>query len=286
MRITKVIETTLDVVGDDMYAFDLDQMCIGLLIKKYVGRNYKSCLIIEVTRILRRSNVRMLETLDGKASVDVQFEVKAIVYIENEVVHGCKVVSKYPDRIHLKSEHAVIIITNASFYMGACEVGDIIPTVMERVRYSPGESLITMKALPFLPHHNKVIYKLTDSNPTNFRDEEAEEIDSQKLTPAEKKVTDFFASLTEPKKRPLIPIEKMSGYVIIDPCRRGVYSVKQADIKDEDVVVEKSMEGVGEMAIRQYGMHVRMLDGFRKTYKSMADVKALSAVWKMYSSAK
>lgn len=291
MIVTKVIESSLNLVGDDMYS-DLDTTCLKLLTEKYKGRNYKSCHIIEVVRILRRSRARMLETLDGKASVDVQFEVRAIVYIFNEVIHECTVIAKHPDRIRLKSPYAMIIIVDANSYMGVCEVSDVIPVRANKVRYAPGGTLITVKASPFLPvFSDRVVYKITGPGRSAYTGKEAEKI-AAGWSDEEKKVVKFFSDLVYPYKKTakikdaFVDADKIAeGYVYVSdmsPPSRGAHYIKEKDISEDDVVVGRTAGEVREVVLRRFALHIAMMDGFRKTYPTIVHTKKYKSVWDMY----
>ena len=110
MLIKKNIETYVDITDpNDIYAPDLDAMLMTKLTNKFVGICCNSCYIVNINRIVKRSNVYMIQTLDGYAQTCVTFEVDAIIYINGEIINGCKIVRKEPNgRIHAKSDIAGI----------------------------------------------------------------------------------------------------------------------------------------------------------------------------------
>ena len=165
MIIKKLIETYIDIDDpSDVLCADINKMLIDKLTNKFVGVCYKSGLIMKINRIIRRSYIYLQTTLDGYGQTSVKFEVDVLIYKNNEVINGCKIIKKEPNGIiHANSKYAGIqmsIQQNMSIF----KEGDVVPIIVKRVRYNINHTSISVSAIPFIPiEYNIVYYKLIDT---------------------------------------------------------------------------------------------------------------------------
>lgn len=291
MRIIKEIETNLTIFGSDIFSPDREITCTRLLTEKYAGKNFKSCHIINIHKILEVSSRRMNETLDGSANINVRFEVNAIVYVKDEIIHGCKVVEKDANGvIRFISPNAALYIEESPDYAGICNVGDIIPTIVLKVGYTPNQTQITAAVMPFVPLFNKpIVYKI---------EEKKVECYIKVIKVDDDKTTKFFANLLypykkyapKPKKMTFVEMNKIpnirKGYLVIptgDIYLNGAYHTFEHTIaKKHGTVVEHDIQHIYQTYISEYTMYKDTLEGFKKTYPLLSDVKKYKKVWEFY----
>jgi hypothetical protein len=210
MRVKKILETFLDFSDPkDIYSQDRDKMIMDKLIEKFVGVCYMSCYIVKVNKIIRRSFIYMKDTLEGDAHISVMFEVDAIVYHTNEIVHGCTIIKKEPNGIvHGKSEYAGIQLSVQS-NMAIFKEGDVVPVIVQRVRYNVNQSAVSILAMPFIPITKQtVLYKINGTLLNNQVDElkslleeiKLEHETIKKFNKNEKKIYNFFSDMLNPNK--------------------------------------------------------------------------------------
>jgi len=205
MLITKSLETAVDLLDpNDIFAPDIDALIIKKLTERYANRCYQSMLVLKVLRVIQRSLVRMADNrLDGGAFVNVQFEVEGIALCQNEIIHSCKIIEIMPNAITAENKYAGIKIQQDQTTK-ILQVGQIVPIVVQRVRYTPNEALISVMGSLFVPKVQGNVYCSLTSGLTP---EETEKVSVMldKIRAEEKQIpkgnlTDFFASLLYPYK--------------------------------------------------------------------------------------
>lgn len=156
MIITKVIETSIDLDDPDseIYNPNKEELCMTKLEKRYVGKCYQSMFINKISKIIRISDVIMVDNRnDGMAYLDVQFEVTGIYFITGEILNGNEIkkigtniilAQRTHASIHLKPDPTKIIYNSLS-------LGQKIPVVVINSSYSINKDEITITAAPFTP---------------------------------------------------------------------------------------------------------------------------------------
>jgi hypothetical protein len=207
---------------NDMFSENRDEMLINKLTEKFVGTCYNSCFIIKINKIIRRSYIYMKDTLDGDSQSSIMFEVDALVYLKNEILNGCTIVKKEPNGvIHAKSEYGGIQI-NITRNLDIFKEQDVVPVIVRRVGYNINQPEITIKASPFIPMNEPLIYYRSTGVLTDNQIENISEIIKQinanesallKLSANNKKIIKFFVNLLNEKSqinKKLGKIEKIS----------------------------------------------------------------------------
>jgi hypothetical protein len=159
MLIKKYIQTYLDIEDpNDMLSANRDEMLLSKLTDKFVGKCCNSCLILKINKIVRRSYIYMKDTLNGDAHSSIMFEVDALVYTKNEILNGCTIIKKEPNGvIHAKSEYGGIQI-NIPRNLDIFKEQDVVPVIVKQVRYNINQTEITIKASPFIPMNEPLVY--------------------------------------------------------------------------------------------------------------------------------
>jgi hypothetical protein len=325
MKIIKQMETTLNLHGADIYNLDVDFVCIKLLTDKYVGKNFMSCHVTEVLRIIRKSDRYMTQMMDGSCSIDVQFEVRAIVFTRGEIIHGCKVVEKDSDgAIRFATSVTAAIMVDRD-YAGVCNVDDVIPTIVNQVRYALNTSEVTLSVTPFEPNFDDpVVYKVTSSDfpaadhPSVCAERETSDDFDEKsvdvtgvriaeletaLDAGDKKTIKFFANLMYPYKK-MVKIPKAlkfidladisnlkKGFVVIpkgmDMGRKGAYHFDDVDTATAmGIIIEQSAESIQSAISMEVLDYLEGLNGLRETYPTTKESRKYVAVWRHFLSRK
>ena len=163
MRINKTLETTIDLLDpNEIFQNDYEPILLKKLNERYVNKCYQSIFIISIEKIIRRSNVKLsYDRLDGAGYIDVQFEVSGEVLIENEILHGCRIIEINQHAITAENSFAGIKLKKNSLHeeqneyysqlMQLLQVDYIIPVIVKQVRYIPNKPAISVIATPYIP---------------------------------------------------------------------------------------------------------------------------------------
>jgi hypothetical protein len=311
MKITKKLETRLDISSKDMYCPDYNKNFMQILNTKYLNRCYKSIYITDILQILNRSPIHCkTKTLDGEAYVDILFEVSGIVYEEEEIIHNCKVIEILNDSMIAKSEHASLqikIINNSTVFKKGTE----IPVIVKKVRYKPFEQGISVIAIPFVPIKKPIIYYKISSDQTNvaivnkstqlFDFKNLDKIiDTLKSLKKNKISYKFFQEFIYPYKKykqtpgkgtslSLDNLNKLkTGDVVYQPESYldddNYYLLNEKDIvKLNPIFVEIDKSQFIYHILNLYQKNLIKLIDFIQLYDTKEKIKEKEDVWKMYA---
>lgn len=157
MFIEKTFETKLTLLDvNEIYNYDLKNLCIIKLNKIYAGKCFKSCFIIKVTEISQHSLRNLNDILDGSFNVSVRFRADCVVFLSGEIIPRCKITQIEPNnKIYAEAEYSSILIEcndpevavqKTSFYMPNMN----IPVIVYKARYIPYRNKISVIAYPFV----------------------------------------------------------------------------------------------------------------------------------------
>ena len=162
MLITKVLDTRVDLATHaEIYGANVVEILMSKLKTRYLETCFSSMLILEILEIIRYSDRIMVDNrLDGGAYINVQFKVSGMILLKGEVVHGCKVSKILNNNIIVKHQY---ITGNMSAdpkrkIIGIVKLNQIIPVIVDDVRYNIGKSQITMMCKPYTPQPYPEIY--------------------------------------------------------------------------------------------------------------------------------
>lgn len=173
---------------NDIYNPDPDSVIKRHLEERFKGKCYKSCLILEIIEIVKRGHLEFSRQLNAHVNVNVCFDVKAVVYHTDEVIHKCKVINIQDNNfIVCQSEYAVIHLQknlriDDSNISNIFKVNQEIPIIVKRTRYDIDKKMITVSGVIYIPYPEKlIVYKvrppLTDQKEQKSGPTETKEID-------------------------------------------------------------------------------------------------------------
>lgn len=322
MIIKKVLETSIDLFDPaEIYTHDVEALLVKKLEERYKNRCYQSIYVLRITRIIRRSSIKMKTTrLDGSASLNVQFEVEGEVFIEGHVMHGCKVIEIHTNAITAEHAHAGIKLQKdpSNKISQTLQVGQVIPVVVKRVRYIPNQKEASMIATPYIPNvTDEPVYKI--NSPISPAETEKLDMFFQQIEEEEKLHVElkknrkyaFFQDLMYPYKVNMkydkthvaetlgmkpIPLQlkdllKINSGMLIYPSEdnksnRRVYHSAKSSVPSGLMTVDTSMFPVVANYLNQYLTYLMTLRGFVETYNTDESVKKLITYWKLCKMAK
>jgi len=322
MYITKTIDTTIDLLDPvEIYQHDVNSLVLKKLNERYVKKCYQSILITEIISIIRLSPIMMSDNrLDGSAYVDVQFEVGGVIFIEGEVLHNCKIIEIHSNAITAEHEYAGIKLRkNANDVLSKIlTVGQHIPVVIEKFKYTPAQSSISMIGSPFIPMANdkQIIYYITSA----MTEEDKEKMEllfnfidkEEKLHPAitKQKQYAFFQDLLYPYKVnqkfeqnalvkkynfQQVPIElknminMKNMYVVYSdkiPKQNKIFFTTEQKVNIELDIIEIDAFPLFASICNEYLLYLQALRGFVETYDTVSKLQALTTYWKICKNAK
>lgn len=320
MLINKVLETTIDLLDpNEMYQPDINAILIKYLKARYVKRCYQSMLILDVLKVLNRSNIKMSDNkLDGSAYVDVQFEVQGVVLIAGEILHGCEIIEIHSNAITAKHEYAGIKLqkTANDQISKILRAGNKIPVIIQKVRYNPNQTSITAVAVPYTPEMQENIYyqiveglNPSDTDKLDSMLEKVKEEEALHEKISKEKAYEFFKDLLYPfkmnqkyeqskiaSKLKLKPVTltdvksllNINSGTVIYPVeehrhtKRLYYSKQEMkDSNDGKVIVETALYPVIADSINKYYLYLQALRGFMETYPTLDKMQELANYWKI-----
>jgi hypothetical protein len=322
MKVTKILETRLDILNDDMYCCDYNARILRILNDNYINRCFKSIFILDIIRIIRRSAPHCKnKALDGSAYIDISFEVSGIVYDKGDVIHNCKII-KIDDngKMHAKSKYASIHVNGSNSLVSFKET-DEITVLVRNAGYGINDTEISVSTIPFVPIiKDSIIYKIVDDEDKSKDKSEDKYIDNfikdieqiEKQLVKHKKtnpqIFKFFKELVYPYKTykvddfgksydiSMINLLKLKkDDMVFKPCNYlddNTYLL----INDKDKIkVEKTYTTtIIEISKQDYILHIfnlyktnlLQLIGFVESYDTKDKITASQTTWKLYNTVK
>ncbi len=295
MLIHKEIHTILNLVDpEDIYNPDLVSLCKQKLKEKYVNKNFMSCHILDITKIIDVSTKRMNRTLEGGCSLSVYFEVKALQFSRGDILHGCEVVAiSSKTELIAKTEFAGIKIICLD--TGIYKVGDKIPVILGSINYDVGQPEISATASQFSPTFPEtqvfeITEPLTKSTANKYLLDQIHDFETKSMTSDEQKRYKFFDALIFPykKEKKLSSVKKFDkigelkkGSIVSFPNELSK-SKKCFVLSNEDPTTSISADAFYATILIQYLKHLQALHGFVDAY-NFQDIKKHTLMWKTYN---
>ena len=168
MLITKILDTSIDL---KTHAEIYDPDVVGILMKKlrdrYNGKCFSSMLILDIIEVIRYSDRIMVDNmLTGAAYINVRFKVSGMVLVQGEVVHGCTVTKVLDHNIIISHPHVngYMPADAKCKIMGIIAIDEIVPVIVDNIRYNIGKPQITMSCKPYTPQpFLEVFYNIIDT---------------------------------------------------------------------------------------------------------------------------
>lgn len=323
MRIRKVLDTSIDLTNpSDIYQHDKNALLIKKLNARYQNKCFKSILILNVDKIIRSSPIMLNDNqLNGSAYIDVQFEVEGIILIKDEVLNNCTVTEIHNNAIIAKHEYASILLkSNINDKISKIlSPKQKIPIIVERVKYIPEQSTISMIGVPFIPSSTptryfniieRVLPDESDKINTILQEIDKEEKEHKNLSIT--KQYKFFQELLYPfkvnQKYLLSPFAKQNNFTEVKLDLSKILSIEKGIIAYPDEIHKKhkifvhsknfnmSQPDISIINIRAYPLfasicnkyllYLQALRGFVDTYKTPKDMSPLMTYWKLCQNAK
>lgn len=315
MIVKKILETRLDIKDINfIFCQNYKEKIVAELKTKYVGVCYKSIFVMEILRVIRKSDMYCKnKILDGSTYMDVTFEVRGIVYEKGEILHNCKILQINTNgTMHAKGRYSSIYVKNIEG-MNIFKVGEEIPLIVNMCRYNIYETEISVSAIPLIPIAKKpVIYNVTVDDEKDLRSTiEAKfpfadlrtlvkNIDKYKKD--NKAIYKFFHDLIYPYKKDIEKIGKETEITLdnllannnpiyspdtrLDDDTFQILSDKDVDeLKKMDSCIAKidiDMENYVLMVLYEHLKRMQILYDFIATYDSTEKIKSKSSIWSLY----
>lgn len=182
-----------------------------LIARKLEGRCYKGCYIHRVEEIVKMGDC--LINQEGPASVgimSVMFRVLAEVFMAEEIINGCEIITRDPSGILICKKNNAIVTLAKNPILESLKPGDIISVRVGNVRYTVGADKVAINAIPYIPDANFTVYAI---DPTKVDESRLEDVQARILSEQElaaelrngmetAKAWDTFAKLLEPYRNP------------------------------------------------------------------------------------
>lgn len=136
------METLLNLPASELYR-PIDEVIMQQLEQRYVGYCERQCLVTQISRIIRRSDVRMTQSrLDGSGDVSVSFEVIGNVLNVDDLLAGCRIINI--NNNELICTHPKVTLTVIDNYLArSLQVGNAITVRVTGASYERGTKTIT-----------------------------------------------------------------------------------------------------------------------------------------------
>lgn len=321
MIVKKIIETSIDLLlPSEIYSTNIDALIMEKLKKRYLNICYQSILITKIVEVIQRSAVRIVNNrLDAGAFVDVRFKAEGIIYLEKEIINGCKVSEIRGKNIILEHKYATIMIqdTNNKNIYQTLNINQIVPIMVGKCKYSISQKNMTITGALYTPQLRPNIVFIINNGMEPYELQkfkivlqEIEEKEKQLDLLKDRKLFEYFQNLLYPfkvnqkyeqsdkaKKYQLQPIgitvedlsELQSG-VIVFPCedhfkhRRIFYTKKMQDLDQlGDLVINNGLYYILTQYLSKYINYIDALTEFLLIYdsdKGPTDAyKALKTYW-------
>lgn len=315
MIVKKILETRLDIKDINfIFCQNYNERIISELKTKYVGVCYKSIFVLEILRVIRKSDMYCKnKILDGSTYMDVTFEVKGIVYEKGEILHNCKILQINTNgTMHAKGKHSSIYVKNIEG-MNIFKVGEEIPLIVNMCRYNIYETEISVSAIPLVPIVKKsVIYNITGDATKDlryaieskfpFNDLQMLVKNTNKHKKDNKAIYKFFHNLIYPYKKDIAKIGKETKITLdnllanqdmiyspdtrLDDDTYQILSNKDVDeLRKTDsgiATINIDMENYVLMVLYEHLKKMQILSDFITTYDSTEKIKSKSSIWSLY----
>ncbi len=140
---------------------------ISMLEKKFVRKCYMSALILRILRIVRKGSIQVNQSCIGDqyanpvyGTIDVEFEIEALVLNPQEILTGCIVRNNNDyNGIYCDTQYAGIYLIENKLHE-SLQVGQIVSIVVQDSVYEVFHEKIAVQAVLFIPHEYCIAYEV------------------------------------------------------------------------------------------------------------------------------
>ena len=205
MLIEKQLQTSILLsTPDEYYSPDINAVLMDKIKQRFEGVCQKSILILKVVEIIEKAyTVFSKRRQDGSAMCDVRFLVQGIVLAQGNIVHNAIVKNIDKKGNIIARNKYVAVYLKKSMSLQTIRKGQIMPVRIGLIKYTIGQTQMSINAFPFIPRYRKaVIYKTN-----NYQNSGIIKILMKELTDEMKRhegldtdVYEFFIKLMNPYK--------------------------------------------------------------------------------------
>lgn len=311
MIITKTISTGLDIHNPMEIFIDPEVSLMNILKHKIAGKCFRDCHILDIAKIIKRSNCKIVQRgPDCYGVINIQFDVKAIVYSQGEIITGCKVVYKDKnDKIIIcMSEHATICLQSDKS-LESIRADQFIIVRVGQVQYHPGSAKISVNAFPYMPRKTSAVFELNGQLDDKEKavvslileqiNEQEKELEEATKESDSKDRLEFFKKVlyvgTSPggTKENLIELAKKGVFAgfytrhakiaLWEPI---VYKYNKMPEGDDMIFRNYTLFSGLETLLRDYLSNVQLLKEMLKIYNTSEIVKDHRNLWAIFQSGK
>lgn len=313
MRIIKIIETGLNIDDPISMYSNAQANFMSMLTNQFKGVCIRECRIEKILQIKKISEC-IMETRGEQCigHVNIMFEVEATVYAPGEVISGCLVQHKDQNLIVVKHPTASIWLKYHE-KLASIKAGQFIPIVVGGASYTLSSNSISINAVPFLPTHNSICYKIEGSLTTEDRQLlsgviERLETEERKLKEVrDAKAVEFFNKLIYPFKaefplpegaqviniRQLLEAEQPTRWCVRDkrikPTEPTIHVYNEENPPESEFITLNDSAGI-QFAItailEDYIQNLRIVREFTEVYSDEKLITSHSNLWKIFYSIK
>lgn len=253
MIFNKTFETQINLTDiNDIFSINADDLILNKLKTKYENKCYNSSFILNVNRIINRSELIFNKrSLNAYINVNVIFEAQVLHYEYLDIICDNNVIDTTNKKIICKSEHKSIIINNKSGKLNNVNVNQHIPIIVGKCSYSLFKNVISINSYPFVPileNKTNIYYKIEKLN------KEEIEILNTTIIPLIENETNLINKMKKDKDNKILFFTKL-----LYPFKKELYKNKISNGISEDLLSLKS-EGVisllNESNLIDHNIHV------------------------------
>lgn len=312
MKGTKLILVSVDIT-ENKYSPNIDDIILKKLKNTYNQRCYDSCYIVNVNKIVRKSEAIVTDNLQNFISFSVEFEASIIYYEKNEIMTNCVVVNKDENSIIAQTENSSINIINNNDISKVIEIGQKIPVIVLAVIYPKLTKKINILSRIMVPIYSPtMVYKVDNKKMSNEDEKKISRLiehlqNEQKrvksLKGDDKKRREFFEVLLYPyqPKRKLASSIKTSPidskilklnteyYLYTDDLNKNenkICYLNPGEVqKYNNVVNMNKYEILEDILIKQLN-YFEAINNLCESYSTFKDIKDLMPFWSLYTKMK
>ena len=160
-KIFEKIVTLKDV--NIIYSIDIDNILLNKIKDTFEKKCYKSCYILLVNKIIRRSNLNFNnKDLNASVNISIMFEATILKYDIYDIINNVKIITITDDKIICQSDSSSILIKSDK-NLDSFKMNQIISVRVGKCSYTTGESKISITAFPFIPIiEEDIFYKIKE----------------------------------------------------------------------------------------------------------------------------
>lgn len=303
MYITKVLETSIDI--KNVYDNNISATIKKILEQRYNKKCFQGIYIVKILDIIRRSRIKLsVDRLDGYGTMNVQFRVEGIILVKHNVVHGCKITEIFPKMLTAESDYIASKIRKDNTITKILSVGQIVPLVIEQVRYIPNSTKISVisnvyvpKPIPLVMYRNRNRLSPTQVDKLHILIEQINEEEQSHTKFHKDKRYTFFTDITYPYRTKMdfskskitkkftkkeLNLENIMNieentYIIYPDCTKKLFFIGENTAID---YVEIDLFPLVANFFNQYLNYLYTIRGFMETYDTES-IKKMVSYWKL-----